>query len=227
MPVEKIATIQIRDALESYRSDPAIAALLTEPFIRRMEVFSQELALWGNKTNLTARPQDVGETVFHVLDSLAPLVLLSDAFGLGKRILDFGSGAGFPGLVLASACPARFTLAEARQKRISFLKVTVAEMDLDNVEILAARLDTSALAPVFDLALSCASGPAAEFYEIAVAALHPDGLAALFSTPSQRLDLKAARLAGLGNYRRYGYTVKRDGGTVERILSVWSAAKKV
>src|SRR5262249_1898707 len=149
---------QVRTALESHRSNSALMPLLSEPFLRRMEIFAAALALWGAKINLTARPQDHAEIAFHIVDSLMPLALdlqhparsyadtvgpTSNWFAAGRHILDFGSGGGFPGVVLASACPARFTLAEARHKRASFLKVVVAEMALDNVEILATRLDAA------------------------------------------------------------------------------------
>jgi len=231
----------VRAALESYRSDPALAAVLTEPFIRRMEIFSVALALWGAKINLTSHPQDPAETAFHIIDSLMPLALrpkhpplpdsdtlqaLSDAFTAGKRILDFGSGAGFPGLVLASACDARFTLVEARRKRASFLTVVAAEMALDNVEILATRLIAATIVPSFNAVVSRASGPASEFYDIASHALLPRGLAILYSGPSQRLDLAAAKKAGLGTYRRYRYSLRRGGAVADRTLSTWHKTEK-
>jgi 16S rRNA G527 N7-methylase RsmG len=244
------AQVQVRRALESYRSDPALAQVLTEPFIRRMEIFAAALAVWGAKTNLTARPQDPAEIAFHMVDSLTPLALgyglrlsplpdpgkgegegsetfhaLSIAFAAGNRILDFGSGAGFPGLVLASACAALFTLVEARRKRASFLTVVSAEMGLDNVEILATRL-AATIAPSFNAVVSRASGPASEFYDIAAHALLPRGLAILYSSPSQRLDLAAAKMAGLSTYHRYRYSLRRGGAIADRALSIWNKPKK-
>src|SRR5579885_2785423 len=130
---------QIRTALDSCRDEAVLARVLTARFLQRMERFGAVLALWGARTNLTAKPEDPAEIAFHIADSLMPLKFMPDILGEGMRVLDFGSGAGFPGLVLASACDAQFTLAEARQKRASFLKVAAAEMGLDNTEILSAR----------------------------------------------------------------------------------------
>ncbi|HKD69936.1 MAG TPA: RsmG family class I SAM-dependent methyltransferase [Candidatus Binataceae bacterium] len=215
---------RFRAALEAYHSDPALAALLGERFMRRMETFVSALGVWGEKVNLTARPNDPSETAFHIVDSLMPLIPLSTVFATGKRILDLGSGAGFPGIVLASACSARFTLAEARRKRVSFLKVVAAEMALENVEILATRLSAASVTPSFDAVISRASGPPAEFYAVAASALVPSGLAILYSSPSQRLDLTAATSAGLSDYHRYRYSLHRgaaDSERIEHILAVW------
>ncbi len=254
---------QIRIALEPYRSDSVLAEVLTEPFIRRMEIFGSALALWGAKINLTARPQDAAETAFHIADSLMPLALamahqrsivekgrsilsslpqsvagegegegsdtlqaLSNVFTVGNRILDFGAGAGFPGLILASACPAHFTLVEARHNRASFLKVAAAELAVDNVEIIVTRLTAEIPTSKFDAALSRASGPVAGFYAIAARTLVPGGLAILYANPSQRLDLNAASKAGLSDYRRYKYSLRRQNTDVNRVLAIWRSSKK-
>jgi 16S rRNA (guanine527-N7)-methyltransferase len=213
-------------ALESTWSDPALGRILTQSFVSQMATFAATLALWGAKMNLTARPDDPDEIAFHIVDSLMPLALLPDAFVAGKRVLDFGSGAGFPGLVLASACPARFTLVESRQKRTSFLQVAAAEMKLDNVEVLAARLRPRAVAPEFDVVLSRASGPPWTFYEIAARALIPRGFAVLYSNPSQRLDTAAAKRVGLGEYHRHRYSVRRGTARADRALATWRLLKK-
>ena len=70
---------------------------------------------------------------------------LSGEFAQGRRALDLGSGAGFPGLVLAAASSADFTLVESRRKRASFLQVAVGEMDLKNVTIEGSAPRKSAL----------------------------------------------------------------------------------
>jgi 16S rRNA (guanine(527)-N(7))-methyltransferase RsmG len=217
----------LRKALESSRSDDAaLGTFLTETFIRRMETLAAALALWGAKMNLTAHPDDPVETAFHIVDSLMPLAFLPDTFTSGKRALDFGSGAGFPGLVLASACRARFTLVEGRGKRASFLQVAAAEMALDNVEVLTTRLTAANTGPGFDAVLSRASGPASKFYEIAGYALIPGGVAILYANPAQRLDAAATKEAGLSDYCRYPYAVRRGVASVERALATWRLLKK-
>jgi len=115
----------------------------SEPdFWSRLECFTRNLRLWGARTNLTARPDDADEIAFHIADSLAPLTLanernsLSSTFEPRRRVLDLGSGAGFPGLILAAATRAQIALLESRRKRASFLADTSLAMRLDNVAIL-------------------------------------------------------------------------------------------
>jgi hypothetical protein len=99
-------------------------------------------------------------------------------------------------------------------------------MALDNVAVIAGTFSPAALELAFDTVVARASGPAPEFYEMAAGALAPGGCAILYSNPSQRLDLAGAQRAGLGAYRSNRYTVRRAGGTVERMLAVWQKTKK-
>jgi 16S rRNA (guanine527-N7)-methyltransferase len=222
-----VTTIPIRTALESYRINPSLAPFLSDAFLDKMELFAQMLALWGARVNLTAKPSDPAETAFHIVDSLMPIALLPDLFNSDRRVLDFGSGAGFPGLILASTCAASFTLVEARQKRASFLKVAAAELGLENVKIPAARVEPAALSPSFQTVLARASGSPADFYAIAGAALLPGGVAIVYASPSQRLDLAAAQQHALVGYRRHSYNLRRGHGIVERVLAVWRKTEKL
>ena len=154
-------------------------------FLERIEKMAATLALWGAHTNLTADASDPAEIAFHVIDSLAPLAFASGAnrealeaaLAEGATALDLGSGAGFPGLVLAAAFGARFTLAETRRKRASYLQVAAHEMDLDNVAIEQRRVSARSIARgLYHLVTARAFGTSAELYEIAWAALRPDGV---------------------------------------------------
>jgi 16S rRNA G527 N7-methylase RsmG len=78
-------------------------------------------------------------------EMLAARADLTKAFAAGSRVLDLGSGAGFPALILAAACDADFLLMEARRKRASFLRVTAAEMGLANVQVDSARAEPATL----------------------------------------------------------------------------------
>lgn len=117
------------------------------------------LRKWNRVHNLTAieHPGDI--VTRHLLDSLSVLPFLH-----GTRIVDIGSGAGFPGLPLALALPeSRFTLVDSREKRTRFLRQAVAEMGLRNVEVVADRAEHYAPGAGFDTVITRAFGSIADF----------------------------------------------------------------
>jgi 16S rRNA (guanine527-N7)-methyltransferase len=162
-------------------------------FLERTEKMAATLALWGAHTNLTADASDPAEIAFHIADSLAPIAFapnanrqaLEAALAEGANALDLGSGAGFPGLVLAAAFDARFTLAEARRKRASYLQVAAHGMGLRNVAIEQGRATVRSIANRFDLVTARAFGTSAELYEIAAAALRPGGILLQYASAEQ------------------------------------------
>jgi len=169
---------------------------LREGFLERIAKMAATLALWGAHTNLTADASDPAEIAFHVIDSLAPIAFatgtnretLEAALAEGASVLDLGSGAGFPGLVLAAAFRARFTLAETRRKRASYLQVAAHDMDLENVAIEQRRVSAGSIAAAFDLVTARAFGTSEELYEVASASLRPDGILLLYASADQVLD---------------------------------------
>ena len=159
---------------------PAIAPLgvvsNTVQFLNRIERMAAMLAVWGPKINLTAHPQDPDEIVFHVFDSIIPISLAVSAKILrlepdAHRVLDIGSGAGFPGLVIAAAINAQVTLVEARRKRATFLSEAAIEMGLQNVRVECARAESFDVRDSFDLVTSRAVASPAALFEIAGRAL--------------------------------------------------------
>ena len=114
-----------------------------------------ELLLEKNKVmNLTAItvPHDVA--TLHLLDCAALAAQLDLS---GKRVIDVGTGAGFPGMVLAILTPdARFTLLDSLGKRVDFLKEVQTDLGLKNVTCVHARAEEFAAQhrEQFDLAAS-------------------------------------------------------------------------
>jgi 16S rRNA (guanine527-N7)-methyltransferase len=96
---------------------------------------------------------------------------LDDALGLaairppraGERWVDLGSGAGLPGLPLASAYPeVAFTLVDAQRRRLDWVAATAARLHVDNVTVVHARLEEYGHGPgreSFDVATARALGP--------------------------------------------------------------------
>lgn len=111
-----------------------------EPAIERMAAYFQELKKWGRKINLISMGADDRQIIEnHFLDSLTLLPLIE---GPGVHLLDIGTGAGFPGLVLKAASPEmEVTLVEPRLKRVSFLKHIIRTLELTGVAVLSCRAE--------------------------------------------------------------------------------------
>ena len=96
-----------------------------------------ELQLWARAYNLTAIGARAEMITHHLLDSLSVAPWLH-----GTRIADLGTGAGFPGLPLAIACPERqFTLVDSTAKKIRFIEHAARTLGLRNVRALHARIE--------------------------------------------------------------------------------------
>lgn len=110
--------------------------------VDRLADYVDVLLKWNKRTNLTGfrTPADI---ILHgLVDSLVPLLLLPPE---GPR-LDVGTGAGFPGLILAAAqphCP--WTLLEPRRKRASFLSEASRVMGLSHITVVHQRLERTDL----------------------------------------------------------------------------------
>jgi len=108
-----------------------------------LRFYQQELIAWNHRFNLTAITDDEGIQVRHFLDSLSCLLALEKGERLsGKRVIDVGTGAGFPGLVLKIVCPSiQLTLLEATAKKVRFLEHIIDHLALEAVTVLKGRAE--------------------------------------------------------------------------------------
>lgn len=105
--------------------------------IDQLMLYAKELVEWNEKINLTAICDDFGIATKHFLDSATPL--LTD-YVKGK-VIDVGTGAGFPGLVLKILKPEiELTLLDSLNKRINFLKDVSGKMGV-NAEFIHSRAE--------------------------------------------------------------------------------------
>ena len=101
--------------------------------------------------NLTRIDEEKEAVVKHFYDSLAVTRLLK----VSGNVADIGSGAGFPGIVLAIAFPeAHFSLVESNGKKCRFLHQAVEALDLGNVSIINARAENLREKETFDIAIA-------------------------------------------------------------------------
>ncbi len=111
--------------------------VLPDTFFEHVERYTEHLLKWNKIHNLTGATtkQEVEE---HIYDSVFPVSFLPKI----DTALDIGTGAGFPGLILAMALRStKFTLVEPLAKRAGFLQFIKADLGLDNVEVLNKRIE--------------------------------------------------------------------------------------
>ena len=114
-----------------------------ETLLKRLERFAELLGEWNTIHNLTADASSEAVAA-NVLDSLYPLGFVEKP----DSLLDVGTGAGFPGLILAAAWPGVPTvLCEPLSKRASFLRYAALEMGLDRVTVARKRVEQLEHAP--------------------------------------------------------------------------------
>ena len=105
----------------------------------RYRIYFEHLEKMNAVMNLTAISGEEDVARLHFLDCAA---LLGMADFRGKRVIDVGTGAGFPGLALKIACPdMELTLLDSLDKRIGFLRGTCAKLGFDDVECVHARAE--------------------------------------------------------------------------------------
>jgi 16S rRNA (guanine527-N7)-methyltransferase len=150
-----------------------------------MDQLASYLALlvkWNRVYNLTAIRDEARLVSHHVLDSLAVVSHLPDG-----NIVDVGSGAGFPGIPIAIACPGRaVTLLDSNHKKGAFLKQAIAELGLATAQVVIERVETYRPSESFKIVISRAFSDLADFVKlaghlcasdgvmIAMKGLHPD-----------------------------------------------------
>ena len=108
-----------------------------------LRFYQQELIVWNERFNLTAITDDTGVQIRHFLDSLSCLLALEpgERFA-GKRVIDVGTGAGFPGLPLKILCPRmKLTLLEATAKKVTFLQHIADSLGMKEVTVIHGRAE--------------------------------------------------------------------------------------
>jgi 16S rRNA (guanine(527)-N(7))-methyltransferase RsmG len=144
--------------------------------IALIDAYLDTLMLWRERLSLTGTRTRGAIIANHIIDSLhvAPRLMP------GQRVADIGSGAGFPGIVLAIMLPdTPVTLIESRRKRANFLREVVRRTHLDNATVVEGRAETApgSLRESFDVIVSRALGPLAALLEHGRLLLRPGGLA--------------------------------------------------
>ena len=176
------------------------------------EQFSKfyEMLIERNKVmNLTAITDSVEVQQKHFLDSL--MIIKTGLFSDIKRILDLGTGAGFPGIPLKIMNPSLpFTLVDSLNKRVLFLNDVVSELGLKDIEVIHARAEDIARNSIyrekFDLCVSRAVAGLSTLCEYCIPFVKNTGHFIAYKSGNTEDEVNTAENA-----------IKRLGGQIDRI----------
>ena len=165
---------------------------LSEEMADRFMTYLSLLLEWNKKMNLTAITEEKDVVQKHFADCLSILPHLQLAEH--PRVLDVGTGAGFPGIPLKIACPSLdITLLDSLQKRLSFLEEVTDTLSLSDVSFVHARAEDSGQNPLyreqFDLVVSRAVAHLSVLGEYCLPFLQVGGILAALKGPDVKTEL--------------------------------------
>jgi 16S rRNA (guanine527-N7)-methyltransferase len=174
--------------------------------------YADELLEWNNNINLTAITDPEAIETRHFLDSLS--VMLALPFTPGLRVIDVGTGAGFPGLPLRLVYPhIELTLLEATGKKAHFLEHLAERLKLANVRILQQRAEDAgqdvATREKFDVVLARAVAAMPVLVEYLLPLCKVGGYCVALKGESAAAEAQQAE-----------HALRILGGRVKKILSV-------
>lgn len=181
----------------------SLGITLNETAVERFARYLSELMKWGAKMNLTGPVREAEIISRHFLDSLTLLPCLRAL--KSKKILDIGSGAGFPGLPLKIAEPALdITLMDSREKRVFFLRHIIRSLGLsEGISAIKARAEAlpEGYASGFDCVTARAFAPLAKLLPICMPYLREHGFIIAMKGPAGQEELQGVSVSGLSSPR--------------------------
>lgn len=168
---------------------------LGEPELLAFSRFAAELAKWNRKINLTAITTEEDVVVKHFLDSLT----VAAKVRLRGKLLDIGSGAGFPGIPLQLVTPELTVVSvDAVEKKILFQRHAARILGLVNFTAIHTRVESlqTSYGAYFDIIVSRAFSDLLSFVEMALPLLADGGIIVAMKGSEGKSEIKLAE-AGL------------------------------
>ncbi|MCG3810075.1 16S rRNA (guanine(527)-N(7))-methyltransferase RsmG [Psychrobacter sp. Ps4] len=142
---------------------------LSETQQRTLLLYLDQLLLWNKAYNLTAITDPEEALIKHIIDCLAIITHLPSG-----SLLDIGTGAGMPAVIIAICQPERqCTALDSNQKKIRFIKQISSELGLNNMQPIASRIEAHEAS--YDVVTSRAFASLIDFVEVAQPRLADNG----------------------------------------------------
>lgn len=195
-----------RELLKSGASELGI--VLSDEQINSFFVYFAELKKWNRQINLTAITDEREIVIKHALDSLSYIYGFSPSAGI--KLLDMGSGAGFPALPLKILYPEiSICMAEAVSKKASFLRHMLRTLKMQNSNVWDKRVEAmpSSFHASFDIVTARAFADMESALSAGTPFLKDGGLAVLSRGPEETIDAPILEKLRLVVYKKNALTL--------------------
>lgn len=156
--------------------------------IEKLNLWEEIFLEYNSHTNLMSKNDTQVLFEKHVFDSLS--ILKWENFFKHKKILDVGTGGGFPSVILAICNPEVVVYAnDSRIKKINFIKEAKQKLKLDNLEILYSRIEDVEPLKV-DLIVSRAVGKITDVFELSKKHLIKDGVFLIYKSKTSKDEIQ-------------------------------------
>lgn len=206
-----------------------INVMLTEKQLDQFLLYYQLLREWNEKMNLTAITEPMDVVQKHFVDSLTCL----NTGLLTGRVIDVGTGAGFPSIPLKIACPQlEMVLLDSLQKRLTFLEEVTTQLGLEQVTLVHARAEDAGQNPAyreqFDVAVARAVAPMNVLAELCLPFVKQGGhwIAMKGSQGREELEQAKGAISLLGGKETTLVTTPIDSHTVISVKKMGHTPKK-
>lgn len=207
---------------------------LSDSQLEQFEIYFKLLVEWNEKINLTAITDELGVAVKHFADSLSFFNYID--VSKGASIIDVGTGAGFPGIVLKIARPdIKLTLLDSLNKRLVFLQEVLDKTGID-AKLVHSRAEDGAkkieYREQFDFAVSRAVAQLNVLSEYCLGYVRKGGKFVALKGPNADEEIinakKALQILGGKLVNKYNFDLPLDGGnrTILEIQKINSTPTK-
>lgn len=200
---------------------------INDEIINKLDLYRNELVSWNSKFNMTTILEEKEVYLKHFYDSLC---LIKATSLENKSICDFGTGAGFPGMILAIIFNnSKFTLIESNSKKTTFLEHIKELLNLNNVTIINERTEEYGKKnrELFDIVTCRAVSDLKIILELSISLLKVDGLfIPLKSNIDEEFDnsLNKSKLLGYDFIEKIEYSLPIENS--KRTILVYKKIKK-
>ena len=177
----------------------------------KIEFFKNELLKWNKKINLISQGDEININTRHIDDSLQLAGYIDD---LNCKIIDFGSGAGFPGLILSIIGYKNVTLVESDSKKCIFLEEIKQKLMLNTV-ILHKRIEDVDSNASYDIITARALSSISKLLEYSEKFLHNNIRLLFLKGKNIDQEINEAQINWSFSYKKHRSLIEETGFVIE------------